>query len=57
MDYERPDVIDHGSIADHTFTRAGGGTNDPSQCQGRATPPKDFRVAKLDCFGEYSHAS
>lgn len=54
MNYEQPVIIDHGSIADHTFTNAGGGSNDPEQCQGAATPPKDTRTCKLDCFGEYS---
>lgn len=53
MIYERPVVIDHGSIADHTFTNAGGGTSDGS-CSGVATPPKDMNECKLDCFGEYS---
>ncbi len=57
MQYEQPRIIDHGTIVEHTFTNAGGGTNDPSQCQGRASPPKDYRVAKLDCFREYSHSS
>lgn len=56
MKYERPVVIDHGSIAEHTFTRAGGGESDGS-CQGRATPPKDNRSGKLDCFDEYSISS
>lgn len=54
MKYETPTVMDHGSIAEHTFTRAGGGSNDPDMCQGAANPPKDWRECKLDCFGEYS---
>jgi hypothetical protein len=54
MEYARAVIVDHGSIARHTFTNAGGGSNDPTQCQGVATPPKDTNACKYDCFGEYS---
>lgn len=54
MGYQTPMIKDHGSISAHTFTNAGGGTNDPDQCQGRATPPKDTNECKLDCFNEWS---
>jgi hypothetical protein len=45
--YEPPMVTDHGSIAEHTFTRAGG------------DPPKvgDWQVCKTDKFSEYSCTS
>lgn len=38
-----PEITDHGSIAEHTFTRCGG-----------SGPPKDFRPFGLDKFGECS---
>ena len=46
--YERPTVVDHGSIARHTFTRCGGTDH-----------PKDWQQFPLDKFGECSagHAS
>jgi hypothetical protein len=40
--YEVPAVVDHGSIADHTFQTPGKGTKS-------ATPQE------LDKFGEFSH--
>jgi hypothetical protein len=45
--YEQPTIRDYGSIADHTFTRAGG------------SGPKvgDWQVCKTDKFGEYSCSS
>jgi hypothetical protein len=44
MTYEKPEIVDYGSIADHTFTRCGG------------VGPKvgDFRTCELDKFGECS---
>ena len=53
MRYERPEIIDHGSIAEHTFYRCESGNPD-----GWA-PPKDFRDFPHDKFGECSsgHAS
>jgi hypothetical protein len=44
MKYEKPEIADYGSIADHTFTRCGG------------VGPKvgDFRTCELDKFGECS---
>lgn len=49
MQYEHPTVIDHGTIAEHTFSRCGGDTS----------PPKDWQDFPLDKFGECSdgHAS
>ena len=52
MGYERPTIVDHGSIGRHTFTNAGGG--EATWCNGQATPPKDTNACKLDCFSEYS---
>lgn len=49
MEYEAPIIIDHGTIADHTY-----GVGEGSEPCGVAMPPKDHRVCKLDCFGEYS---
>ena len=40
--YEAPKVIDHGSIADHTFDNPGAGD-------------KSAVVMATDKFGEYSH--
>ena len=55
MNYQRPTVIDHGTIADHTFTNSGSdGYNDPERCQGVARPAKDYNECKLDCFDEWS---
>lgn len=44
MRYEKPEIVDYGSIADHTFTRCGG------------IGPKlgDFRSCELDNFQECS---
>lgn len=44
MRYEKPEIVDYGSIADHTFTRCGG------------VGPKlgDFRSCELDNFQECS---
>lgn len=53
IEFKAPRITDHGTIAEHTFTIAGGGTSDGS-CQGRAMPSKDGRTCDLDCFGEYS---
>ncbi|MEX0815863.1 MAG: hypothetical protein WD027_00320 [Gaiellales bacterium] len=51
--YEEPEILDFGSIADHTFLRCGGtGVNG-----GGHTPPKDFPYPPayhLDKFGECS---
>lgn len=47
-------ITDYGSIADHTFTNAGGGTADPDLCRGNANPPKDRIPCALDCFSEWS---
>jgi hypothetical protein len=55
MDFVKASIVDHGSIARHTFTRAGADQG-PYTCVGNppATPPKDTNVCKQDCFGEYS---
>ena len=45
--YQRPLIIDHGSIAQHTFTRAGG----------HGPKVGDWQVCKTDKFGEYSCSS
>lgn len=52
MKFEHPEIIDHGSIADHTFFRCDSGNPD-------ASIPKDFRDFGTDKFGECSsgHAS
>lgn len=52
MKFERPEIIDHGSIADHTFFRCESGNDG-------ASLPKDFRDFPPDKFGECSsgHAS
>lgn len=49
MRYETPTIIDHGSIAEHTFTR----------CGGSGPPKKDFPESehKLDKFNECSGIS
>jgi len=47
--FELPQVIDYGSIADHTFGHA-----DPTCSPGQADPHKDTTECDLDCFGEYS---
>ena len=53
MKYEAPRVKDLGSIAEHTFTNAGGGTyTGPGNSQ--AVPPKDSTECHLDNFGEWS---
>lgn len=54
MEFEQPVVIDHGTIADHTYTNSSSYTGETSGCNGVATPPKDTRTCKLDCFGEWS---
>lgn len=41
--WAEPEITDHGSIAQHTFTRCGG-----------TGPPKDHRIFGLDTFGECS---
>jgi hypothetical protein len=45
--YSPPRIVDHGSITQHTFTRAGG------------DGPKvgDWQVCKTDKYGEYSCTS
>lgn len=48
MKYEKPTIRDHGSIAQHTFTRCLSG----SPVGG--APPKDFQDFPLDKFGECS---
>jgi hypothetical protein len=52
MIYEAPKLIEHGSIAQHTFTNAGGG--EATWCNGVAVPPKDTQECHLDCFSEWS---
>jgi hypothetical protein len=47
MAYEKPAIIDYGSIADHTFYRCVGGN--PS-----AEKPKDLNVCEHDKHGECS---
>lgn len=51
--YVDPTIVDHGSIAEHTFTRCESG--DPAAW----APPKDWRDFPTDMFGECSsgHAS
>ena len=53
MKFEYPMVVDHGSIAEHTFYRCA--TNDAVPL----APPKDKEDFPLDKFGECSsgHAS
>lgn len=48
LQFEHPTIRDHGTIAEHTFTRCGG-----------EHAPKDYREFPLDKFGECSegHAS
>lgn len=46
MKFERPTIIDHGSIAEHTFLRCPSGEGD--------WPPKDYRDFPLDKHGECS---
>lgn len=41
--YEKPVVIDYGSISEHTFTRCGGDEH-----------PKDWQTCALDKFDECS---
>ncbi|HKK26907.1 MAG TPA: hypothetical protein VKB18_02380 [Gemmatimonadota bacterium] len=52
IQYERPSITDHGSIARHTFFRCESGNDS-------ATKPKDWRDFPTDKFGECSsgHAS
>jgi hypothetical protein len=52
MDYVKASIVDHGSIARHTFSNANG-NSDPCT-PGQADPPKDTNAGKYDCFGEYS---
>lgn len=52
MRFEQPTIIDHGSIAEHTFFRCESGS--PQQFMGQDPPPKDFRDFPLDKFGECS---
>lgn len=54
MEYEEPTIVDHGTIADHTYTNSSSYDGSTDGCSGVATPPKDTRECKLDCFGEYS---
>lgn len=48
MRFEPPTITDHGSIAEHTFTRCAGGNPVPG------APPKDTEDFGLDKFGECS---
>lgn len=52
IEFERPTIMDHGTIAEHTFTRCAGGNED-------AFMPKDWQDFPTDKFGECSsgHAS
>lgn len=52
IEFERPTITDHGTIAEHTFTRCAGGNED-------AFMPKDWQDFPTDKFGECSsgHAS
>lgn len=52
IEFAQPTITDHGTIAEHTFTRCSGGNEDASM-------PKDWRDFPLDRFGECSsgHAS
>ena len=53
LPYEHPTVLDHRSIAEHTFTRCATNQAVPG------APPKDSQDYPLDKFGECSsgHAS
>jgi hypothetical protein len=42
--YERPLIVDYGSIVEHTFSR----------CPPEGGPPKDFRLCPEDKFEECS---
>lgn len=44
LSWEKPEIIDFGSIADHTFDNPGAGD-------------KSATVMATDKFGEYSHPS
>jgi hypothetical protein len=48
MKYEKPVVVDFGSIAEHTFTRCEGATG------GAGAPPKDEIICGHDNHGECS---
>lgn len=52
MRFENPEIVDHGSIAEHTFTRCGNA--DPTSFMGINPPPKDKDNFRLDKFGECS---
>lgn len=48
MRFQYPEITDHGSIADHTFTRC-------ADAIGSDPPPaKDWKTCELDKFGECS---
>jgi hypothetical protein len=47
MRFEDPAIVDHGSIAAHTFYRCGSGDS-------TASMPKDWQEAPHDKFGECS---
>ena len=49
MKYQQPTITDHGSIAEHTFSRCPEGTG--------TFPPKDTQSCELDKFGECSCGS
>lgn len=51
MRYETPQLVAHGTIAEHTF-----GVSAPTPfCESlSADPPKDHNQCKTDCFGEWS---
>ena len=51
MRYVTPGIIDYGSIADHTFTNAGG------TCTTGTVPPKNVQPRCRDNFCEYSHTT
>jgi hypothetical protein len=48
MRYEKPTVVDFGSIAEHTFTRCADATGNSD------APPKDLNLCSHDKFGECS---
>jgi hypothetical protein len=47
--YAAPEIIDYGSISDHTFTRSL-----PAAACGAKDPPKDMQPCRLDKFCEWT---
>jgi hypothetical protein len=48
LTYEPPQIVDFGSIADHTFVKA---TSGPC---GQQLPPKDMQPCRMDKFCEWT---